>query len=138
MKRIMVFGTFDMMHPGHLHYFVEAKKLGDELIVVVARDSNVQREKGSLPVVSENDRLTMVSHIDVVDKATLGGEEDKLAVVVEYKPDIICLGYDQRVDEENLALSLKERGVDASIVRVSSYNGNKYKSGILKDKGMKD
>ncbi|HEY4500387.1 MAG TPA: adenylyltransferase/cytidyltransferase family protein, partial [Candidatus Paceibacterota bacterium] len=46
MKRVMVFGTFDILHPGHLYFLRAAKKLGDYLIVSLARDVNVRKIKG--------------------------------------------------------------------------------------------
>ncbi|MEE9489142.1 MAG: adenylyltransferase/cytidyltransferase family protein, partial [Thermoplasmata archaeon] len=52
MVRVMASGVFDLLHTGHLHYLEEAKKLGDELIVVVARDSTVRKEKHE-PITTE-------------------------------------------------------------------------------------
>ena len=45
MVRVMATGVFDLLHPGHLSFLTEAKKLGDELIVVVARDQTARRMK---------------------------------------------------------------------------------------------
>ena len=47
--RVLAFGTFDILHPGHDHYLQEARKLGDELWVVVALDETVRQGKGRLP-----------------------------------------------------------------------------------------
>nr|EGQ39935.1 MAG: cytidylyltransferase [Candidatus Nanosalinarum sp. J07AB56] len=47
MTRVMAQGTFDILHPGHVHYLEEAAEHGDTLVVVVARDSRVQERKGS-------------------------------------------------------------------------------------------
>ncbi|MCJ2563189.1 MAG: adenylyltransferase/cytidyltransferase family protein, partial [Candidatus Thermoplasmatota archaeon] len=55
MVRVMASGVFDLLHTGHLHYLEEAKKLGDELIVVVARDSTVRKEKHD-PITTEDVR----------------------------------------------------------------------------------
>jgi len=45
MKTVMTFGTFDIVHPGHIHFLQQAKTYGDRLITIVARDMNVQKFK---------------------------------------------------------------------------------------------
>ena len=47
--KVMVFGTFDGLHPGHLSYFKQARKYGDYLIAIVALDENVLQFKGHRP-----------------------------------------------------------------------------------------
>src|SRR3989338_8918617 len=91
--KVVAIGTFDAVHPGHLNYLKQAKEMGNYLIVIVARDKNVLKEKGKLPAVNENDRLELIKHIDLVNEALLGDEKDKLATIIEIKPDIVCLGY---------------------------------------------
>lgn len=59
-KLVMTFGTFDMFHPGHVYYLSEARKLGDELITIIARDVTVSKIKGRLPREKENVRLEKV------------------------------------------------------------------------------
>ncbi|MCJ7794379.1 MAG: adenylyltransferase/cytidyltransferase family protein, partial [Methanoregulaceae archaeon] len=44
MKRVVATGTFDLLHPGHLYYLEQSKKLGDELFVIVARNTNVRHK----------------------------------------------------------------------------------------------
>lgn len=138
MKTVMAMGTFDMLHPGHLHYLEEARKRGDYLIVVVARDATVEKERGRKPVVHENDRLRMTQHLRIVDEAVLGNTGDKLAVVEQVKPEVICLGYDQNVDENVLEKELKKRGLEVDVVRIDAYKKEAYKSSILKKKGFTD
>ena len=136
--KVMAMGTFDMLHPGHLHYLKEARKCGDYLVVVVARDQTVEKERGRRPVVDEKDRLEMVKAVTLVDEAVLGNIGDKLKVVEQCKPDIICLGYDQRVDADKLKEELESRGLDVEIRRMKGYKAGKYKSSILKERGMLD
>ena len=57
--RIVATGTFDILHPGHLFYLEESKKLGDELFVIVARDANVKHKPR--PIIPEDQRLAMVA-----------------------------------------------------------------------------
>ena len=128
MTTIICTGTFDMLHAGHLHYFEQAKLLGSKLIVIVARDKNVEAERGKLPLMNENDRLKLIQNLKIVDKAVLGNENDKLKTVEELKPDIICLCYDQKVDEHALKHELMKRHINTQIVRISSYKPESYKS----------
>src|SRR3990172_4966338 len=105
----MAMGTFDFLHPGHLNYLRQAKKFGDRLVVVVARDTTVKKEKGRKPVVNEKDRLQLVQQLRIVDNAVLGNVGDRLKIVEKVKPDVICLGYDQRVDGKKLKNELEKR-----------------------------
>ena len=118
MVKVMATGVFDLLHTGHLHYLEEARKLGDELVVVVARDSTVRREKHD-PITPEDVRKELVCALKPVDEAFLGKEGDMFEIVEEIKPDIIALGYDQRHDEDAIRTELEKRGLDVEIVRLS-------------------
>ena len=120
MVKVMATGTFDLLHLGHIYFLKEAKKLGDELIVVVATDSTVRRLKHE-PVNSEDIRLNLIKELKVVDKAYLGHEEDMFEIVEEIKPDIITLGFDQIHNEENIKSELKKRKINAKIIRLTEY-----------------
>jgi len=121
MVRVMASGVFDILHTGHIHYLSEARRLGDELHVVVATDSTVRRKKHE-PITSEGMRLELVRNLKPVDFAYLGREGDIFAIVREIEPDIIALGYDQHFEEESLRKELKERGLEAKVVRISEFN----------------
>lgn len=138
MKTVLVTGTYDFIHPGHLWFFEQAKKRGDKLVVVVARDATVKKVKGRLPHHSERERLTMVRSVATVDTAVLGKVGDKLAIVEKIHPDIICLGYDQRAFTHNLRDELKERGLHVRVVRLRSYKPTSYKSSIFRTAGLVD
>lgn len=135
MKKVMAFGTFDILHPGHEHYLKEAKKLGDYLIVVVARDTTVLEVKGELPKNDEVERLEKIRLLPYVDEAVLGDKEDKYKVIKENNPDIICLGYDQISFTKNLKEKLDEKGIKSQIIKFTQgLFPDKYKSSILKRK----
>ncbi|MCL5008495.1 MAG: adenylyltransferase/cytidyltransferase family protein, partial [Candidatus Marsarchaeota archaeon] len=68
-KRVMAFGSFDILHPGHIAYLNKARGLGDSLVVVVARDSSIRKIKHREPFFAENDRLRIISSLGMVDKA---------------------------------------------------------------------
>jgi FAD synthetase len=126
MKKVMCFGTFDFLHPGHFSYLEQAKKCGDYLIVILARDRNVLKIKKRLPGQNETTRLANLTKANVADKVILGQTRDKFAVIKKYKPDIICLGYDQKVDEDKLKKIFK-----GTILRTKPFKAKIYKSSKL-------
>lgn len=113
----MATGVFDLLHPGHVYFLTEARKLGDELVVVVARDQTARRLKRE-PYVPELIRRQMVEALKPVDRAVLGSATDIYQTVVDIHPDIIALGYDQRWDEAEVERECARRGVPAKVVRV--------------------
>lgn len=131
MKRVMVFGTFDILHPGHIHFLKAAKKCGDVLIVSLARQSNIRRIKGRSAQHSEKARKAMLASLRFVDKVVLGAENDYIGHIVKQKPDIIALGYDQYHYTKGLKQRLAEEGLDVRIVRVNAYKPRIYKTQIL-------
>ena len=124
----MVFGTFDVLHPGHLNFFQQAKGYGQELIVVVARDVTVRQVKGRRPMNSEDDRLGLVKSLVLVDRAVLGDTKDQMKAVRQFKPAVVCLGYDQRAFVPELKLTFPQ----LRVVRLKPYRAKYYKSSYWK------
>lgn len=122
MKKVMVFGTFDIIHPGHRNLFKQAREYGDYLIVVAARDKTVLKVKGKLPVNNEKIRLDNIIKSNLADKAVLGDLKDKYKKIKDLKPDIVCLGYDQKYFIGGLS------NLNIKIVKLKSYKPNIYKS----------
>ena len=134
MTRIMVFGTFDMIHAGHENFFQQGKALAKEpyLIVSVARDANVERMKGKKPRNSELARQAALAAHPLVDEAVLGDENGYLDHIVAAKPDIIALGYDQSGDYvENLQRDLTRSGLRVKIVRLQAFDAERLKTSKL-------
>jgi len=123
MVRVMATGVFDLLHAGHLYYLEKAKELGDELVVVIARDSTVRNQKHE-PITSEDMRRALVESLKPVDKAVLGKEGDMYDVVMDIKPDIIALGHDQSHDSEKIRAELKKRGLNVEVRRLPHMNGD--------------
>ncbi len=118
MVRVMATGVFDIIHLGHLHYLEESKKLGDELVVVVATDNTVRKKKHE-PITPEKMRVELVSSLKPVDEALLGRETgDIFEIVREVRPDIITIGYDQPFNERELEKQMLERGLKVKVVRM--------------------
>ena len=136
--RILIFGTFDIVHPGHLHLFKQARALAGKadayLIVSLARDKNVLRIKGRAPRSNERTRLARVKALREVDRAVLGAIGDHIPPIVRLKPDIIALGYDQRAYVGGLRSALSKAGVKPKIVRLMPHLPNKYKTSIIAKK----
>lgn len=117
MKRVVAQGTFDLLHPGHLHYLKEAKAMGEELHVIIARSENVTHK--AKPVVPDRQRRDMVAALDPVDEARLGHTEDFFVPIRDIAPDLIVLGHDQHHDEATLAAMLEDEGIDCEVARGS-------------------
>jgi FAD synthetase len=117
--RVMATGVFDLLHPGHLYFLTEAKKLGDELIVVVARDQTARRLKHE-PYVPEQLRREMVEALKPVDKAVLGSATDIYETVLRERPTIIALGYDQVWNVKEVERECARRGVPVKVVRIGA------------------
>jgi FAD synthetase len=118
-RRVVATGTFDILHPGHLYYLEESKKMGDELWVIVARDANVKHKP--CPIIPEDHRLQMVAALKPVDHAILGDKTDMFRPIKEIRPDVITIGFNQHFDEETLHLQLSERGLAPEIIRIGKY-----------------
>jgi len=145
--RIMVFGTFDGLHQGHLHFFKQARALkflvpgqvknfmrNSFLIVSIARDRNVFKIKGKHPSLSEKARMALIKKCALVDQVVLAGIKNHLPHIVKMRPDIIALGYDQKAYVQNLKKDLKNKGILVKIVRLKPYKEKVYKNHLLKTK----
>lgn len=142
-KVVLASGVFDLLHLGHVRFLEEAKKAGgenSELIVIVARDSTVEKRKGKRPIIPESQRRALVEALKVVDEAILGYEEFDIGAVIEkIKPDVIALGYDQDSMEETVRRYVEERGLKIKIVRIGKFeedeldSSSKIKQKIIED-----
>ncbi len=116
----MAVGVFDLLHAGHLHYVEQAKSLGDELIVVVAHDDTVRKQKHE-PVTNQELRRRMVEGLKPVDKAIVGNppSEPIFDILNIVKPDIIALGYDQKHSRDSIKSGLDNNGwSQVEVIRV--------------------
>jgi FAD synthetase len=131
-KKVMVFGSFDQLHPGHLYFLLEAKKYGDELIVVLGREETIKQVKGKKPKYSEKERKQHLEITGTPDKVVYGKVKDKYEVIKQFKPDIICLGYDQHSFSDKLSDELERLKIKAKVVRLKPYKEHIFKSSKLK------
>ncbi len=117
-RTVIAQGTFDILHPGHVHYLEEAATMGDELIVIVARTTNVDHKE--TPICPATQRRDVVGALEAVDEAILGHETDIFAPIEAIDPDVIALGHDQHHDGAAIAAELDRRGIDCTVERASA------------------
>ena len=125
-KKVIVFGSFDPLHKGHLDFFRQAKELGDFLVVVVARDEQIIRTKKKELRIKESERLKAIEKLPMVDKIILGDKVGEYKILEKEKPDIIGIGYDQIIPEE-----LKNELKKYKMIRLKPYKPEKYKSTLV-------
>ena len=139
MKRVLVFGTFDLLHHGHRNFLAQARELGNRLIASIARDEFVKRVKGRSPFHSIDERISKLLEENLVDEAYPSDKETgNFNIVEKIKPDIICLGYDQLQLKNILSNWIKENNKKIKIKILKSYKKEKYKTSIIfktKNKG---
>ncbi len=117
-RTVIAQGTFDVLHPGHVHYLEEAASMGDELIVIVARKTNVDHKQA--PICPANQRREVVDALEAVDQAILGHESDIFAPIERIDPDVIALGHDQHHDPAAIEAELDARGIQCAVERASA------------------
>jgi FAD synthetase len=121
-KKVLIAGTFDLIHPGHIYLINEAAKLGD-VYVIVATDKNRELYSGEAPIVPEEQRLAVIKSIKNVKGAKLGRHDnDTLKTVEEIKPDIVLLGPNQKYSIETLKKGLIDIGLNkVEVKRLEAY-----------------
>lgn len=132
MKKVMVFGVFDGLHPGHRDFLRQAHALGDELTVVLAPDAAVGELKGKMPAHGFPERATEIAkafpRARVVSGDAITGSWD---VVLRERPDVIALGYDQAALRAALNDFLTASGIFCELAQLMPHAPEKYKSSIL-------
>ena len=131
-KVVMTFGTFDLFHPGHRYYLSEAKKLGDFLIVIVARDGTVEKLKWKKPREPEEVRFKKLIESGLAEEVLLWSSINHYEELLEKKPDILFFGYDQKsFNDERLTKYLEENNLTPKIVIGRPFEPEKWKSSKL-------
>jgi FAD synthetase len=133
-KTVLASGVFDLLHLGHVRFLEAAKRTGGpnaKLVVVVARDSTVERKKGKKPVMPEYQRSALVASLKVVDQAILGSKSfDMAKVLEEIKPDIVALGYDSHISslERSVDNVIKKEGLKIEVVKIAKFSSDELDS----------
>ena len=131
-KVVLASGVFDLLHLGHVKFLEEAKKAGGkdaELIIIIARDNTVEKNKGRKPIISENQRRALVESLKVVDEAVLGFENFDIGNVIKrVKPDVIALGYDQTDMEKDVKKYVKRHRLNIKVIRIGKFEEDELDS----------
>ncbi len=129
---VLASGVFDLLHLGHVKFLEQAKQAGGknaQLVVVVARDSTVEKTKGRKPVIPENQRCTLVESLKIVDQAVLGVEHFDLGDIIQtINPDVIALGYDQSDMAQRVQSYVQTHNLPIKVVRVSKFEQEELNS----------
>ena len=122
MKRVLAFGTFDGLHNGHKYFLLEAKKLGDHLIVGVARDKHVRQLKQKTSRENQDERLRQVTNFSPVDEAQLCDETlGNYEIVSNVRPDFVAIGHDQELLKQSLSAWIQEQNLPIELISVDEY-----------------
>lgn len=97
-------GAFDLFHVGHLNILRQAKQQCDHLIAGVVSDERLLETKGQRPVISEDERLEIVSSINCVDQAVLEYHSSRLKTWEEVGFDVFFKGDDWKDTPKGLEL----------------------------------
>ena len=131
-KRVIVFGIFDGIHDGHRSFFAQAKKYGNEIVVIVGRNSSSVRLKKKKPKYSEEERLKFALQEQDVDLTVLGDEKQSSYDVLEdLNPNAICLGYDQKNLAEDLKIWMQKMGKKIPMYCLNAYHSGTYHNSVL-------
>ena len=131
---VMAQGTFDILHPGHVEYLEKSQELGDKLVVVVARDSRLDRKLA----LDENSRKKVLEGLESTDQVILGSEENIFETLELVNPNKITLGHDQDHDEDyikKMAEEVLNRPVEVERIKTSQpqYSSSKIKETLKKE-----
>ena len=131
MQKVLVFGTFDLLHPGHLAFLDAAVKYG-AVTVVITPNFKAKKEKGRAPHFSERERMQMVAALKNVSRVVIGDKGKKWSVVRRLAPDVICVGHDQHAKHPAFLAQLATLKKRPKIVRLSSFKSSRYSTSKVK------
>ena len=124
-KVVMAFGAFDGIHAGHIFYLSEAKKLGDRLVVAIARDAAVWRPPTHYRL-PEKERMALVKSLGIADTVILGGLSNAFEKIVRVRPDIIAITDYHGIDETVLQSDLQKRNLKTIVKKIRRYKPELY------------
>jgi FAD synthase len=133
-KNVLTFGTFDVIHPWHEYYLNMAKMYSDTLITIIATDKNVEKIKWKKPLYPQEKRNSDIEKLQIADIVHIWSDSNPMKWIEMYKPDVICLWYDQKWFSGKIALELKKHNLLTLVIRIDSLEPGTYKSSKFKNK----
>ncbi|MFA5946780.1 MAG: adenylyltransferase/cytidyltransferase family protein [Patescibacteria group bacterium] len=129
MKTVLVFGSFDGLHPGHEAMLKQARGQGEHVVAALAPDNVIERIKGRMPKFLFEERRDALMASGLVDQiATSDKENGTYNILNRVHPDIVAFGYDQVELKENFLKFLEKTGKQVKTVTLSPFEPDKYKS----------
>ncbi|OBX06317.1 bifunctional D-glycero-beta-D-manno-heptose-7-phosphate kinase/D-glycero-beta-D-manno-heptose 1-phosphate adenylyltransferase HldE [Gallibacterium genomosp. 3] len=129
-KIVMTNGCFDILHPGHVSYLANARKLGDRLIVAVNSDASVKRLKGDQrPINDLATRMSVLAGLASVDWLVAFEEETPQRLIGEILPDLLVKGGDYKPEE---IAGSKEVWANGGDVKVLNFENGYSTSNMIK------
>lgn len=128
MKKVLCFGTFDILHQGHKEFFEDAKKQGDYLMVIVISDKLVYKNKKHYPINNQETRVKNLKQIKIINEIIPVGNDfsSNLKLIKSFSPDVIALGYDQKTKIENQIINY----LNSCKLFPEIYHSKKFAEGI--------
>ena len=94
-RTVITFGTFDVLHVGHIRVLQRAAALGDRLVVGVSADELNIAKKGRAPVFDQDERVEIISSLRMVDEVFVEESlEKKRDYILEFHADVLVMGDD--------------------------------------------
>jgi cytidyltransferase-like protein len=132
---VFTFGSFDLIHPGHLAYLTHAKQQGDFLTTIVASDESIRQFKQHEPQYSQSKRIHHLQDTWLVDTIIAWHPQNFYSTLQDTLPRVLVFGYDQhlqwvasRYHRQSLPLPF--------FIQANAYHPEVFKSSKLK-KGTK-
>lgn len=120
---VLTFGCWDLFHLGHLRFLERAAGLGRRLIVGMAADAVVVRDKGRAPVVGQGERFAVLSALRYVDRVHLYTTFDFVPTLLEYRPEVLAVGAEWGVADRHTAAEVMVTGWGGRLVRLLRTDG---------------
>lgn len=99
-KLVFTNGVFDILHVGHVRYLIQAREMGDALVVAINSDASVRELKGAArPLVNQNERAEVLSALSSVDYVTVFDDLSPRSLIANLLPDVLVKGGDYALDQ---------------------------------------
>lgn len=113
MKTVYTGGTFDLFHAGHVNFLRQCKQIGERVVVSLNTDDFIKRYKGNDPIVSYEDRKTILLSCKYVDEVipNTNGEDSK-PTILSVRPNFIVIGDDWAKKDYYSQMNFSQKWLD--------------------------